>query len=216
MPRTIIAMTDAYLIETVSGTAGYERFIPLFIQTSQSLDFHIVCKDFINYLPLKNSNILDLGSGAGQNSAALAKMGFKVTAIEPMLEFLNAAINTYKSTSIEWFNDSLPNISCLNSQESKFDFVLIDAVWHHLTEEEQKIAANRISTVIKKNGKCAISLRNGPPGMGTRVFPTDSNSTISLFEGYGFKCIFNICNQASVLPHKEHVKWARVVLEKVT
>lgn len=211
-----MAKNESHPIKMVSGTQGYERFIPLFIQNSQSLDFHVVCKDFINFLPFNNSNILDLGSGAGQNSAALEKLGFNVTAIEPMLEFLNAAINTYKSTSIEWLNDSLPDIACLDSHESKFDFVLIDAVWHHLTKEERKKAANKISTVIKKNGRCAISLRNGPAGMGTRVFPTNSNSTIKLFEGFGFKCIFKLCNQASVLPHKEHVKWARVVLEKVS
>jgi hypothetical protein len=61
-----------------------------------------------------------------------------------------------------------------------------------------------------------ISLRNGPSGMGTRVYPTDSNDTIKLFESYGFKCIFRHCNQASFLPNKENVKWARLVFEKVS
>ena len=199
-----------------TGTEGYERFIPLFIESSQSLDFNVVCKDFISFLPLKNSNILDLGAGAGQNSAALDKLGFNVTAIEPMTEFLNAAMNTYKSTSIEWHHDRLPNIACLDSQSEKFDFVLIDAVWHHLSTKERNISASKISAVIKRKGRCAISLRNGPAGMGTRVFPTDSNDTIKLFSLYGFKCIFRLCNQASVLPNKDKVKWTRIVLEKVT
>ena len=199
-----------------SGTEGYERFIPLFIESSQALDFNVVCKDFVRFLPVKNSSILDLGSGAGQNSAALDRLGFNVTAIEPMAAFLNAAINEYINTSIEWLHDSLPNIACLDSHEEKFDFVLIDAVWHHLSEAERIIAASKISTVIKRNGRCAISLRNGPSGMGTRIFPTDIENTINLFKGHGFKCIFRLCNQASVLPNKEKVKWTRVVLEKVT
>lgn len=199
-----------------TGTEGYERFIPLFIKTNQSLDFNIVCKDFINFLPLKNSHVLDLGSGAGQNSAALDKLGFKVTAIEPMLAFLNAAMSEYKNTSIKWFHDSLPDIACLDSHKEKFDFVLIDAVWHHLTETEREKAVSKISTVIKKNGRCAITLRNGPAGIGTRVFPTNGNDTVNLFKGYGFKCIFKLCNQPSVLPNKEKVKWTRLVLEKVT
>ncbi|WP_085299770.1 class I SAM-dependent methyltransferase [Cognaticolwellia mytili] len=197
-----------------SGTQGYERFIPLFIASSQALDFHIVCKDFVNFLPVKYSHVLDLGSGAGQNAAALDKLGFKVTAVEPMGAFLNAAINTYKSTSIIWLNDSLPDLVCLDSHEKKFDFVLIDAVWHHLSEEERVKAASKISRVIKNNGRCALSLRNGPPGIGSKVLPTDSHDTIELFERYGFKCIFKRCNQASVLPNKEKVKWARIVLEK--
>ena len=198
-----------------SGTEGYERFIPLFIESSQSLDFHTVCKDFIDFLPPENSDVLDLGSGAGQNSAALAQLGFNVTAVEPMPEFLKAAIHTYRSDLIEWVNDSLPEVPCLGSNENQFDFVLVDAVWHHLDEVEREVAAKRISSVIKRNGRCAISLRNGPSGMGTRVFPTDVNDTINLFEKLGFKCIFKSCNQASVLPHKETVKWARIVLEKV-
>ncbi len=197
-----------------SGTQGYERFIPLFIASSQALDFHIVCKDFINFLPVKNSHVLDLGSGAGQNAAALDKLGFKVTAIEPMTAFLNAAINTYKAASIAWLNDSLPDIACLDSSQNKFDFVLIDAVWHHLSEEERAKAASRISRVIKNNGRCALSLRNGPSGIGSKVFPTNSYDSIKLFERYGFKCIFERCNQASVLPNKENVKWSRIVLEK--
>jgi len=74
------------------GTEGYDRFVPLFIQSSQSLDFDLVCKDFIAFLPSKNAKILDLGAGAGQHSAALDKRGFNVTAIEPMIEFLKAAM----------------------------------------------------------------------------------------------------------------------------
>ena len=199
-----------------SGTAGYERFIPLFIESSQALDFNIVCKDFVDFLPLAHSTVLDLGAGAGQNSAALEKLGFKVTAIEPMKAFLNAAMATYKDTSIEWLHDSLPYLCCLDSHEQSFDFVLIDAVWHHLNETERALAVKKISAVIKTNGRCGISLRNGPAGMGTQVFPTDGNDTINLFERYGFKCIFRRSNQASKLPNKQNVKWTRLVLEKLS
>jgi 2-polyprenyl-3-methyl-5-hydroxy-6-metoxy-1,4-benzoquinol methylase len=197
------------------GTEGYEKFVPLFIQSSQNLDFNLVCKDFVDFLPSKNSNILDLGAGAGQNSAALDKLGFNVTAIEPMIEFLNAAMFKYRETSIKWLHGSLPDITCLDADKETFDFVLIDAVWHHLCQDERDIATARISSLINKNGRCAISLRNGPSGMGTRVFPTNSDNTINLFESYGFKCIFSLSNQPSILPHKDKVKWHRIVLEKI-
>lgn len=198
-----------------SGTEGYERFISLFIESSQALDFSVVCKDFVNFLPFKNSNVLDLGAGAGQNSYALDKLGFNVTAIEPMKTFLNAAMDRYNNSSIKWLQDSLPDIASLNSHEDEFDFVLIESVWHHLNESERERAASKIATVIKGGGRCAISLRNGPPGIGTRVFPTNNNETVKIFEHYGFKCIFKLCNQSSVLPHKEKVKWSRLVFEKV-
>jgi 2-polyprenyl-3-methyl-5-hydroxy-6-metoxy-1,4-benzoquinol methylase len=204
------------MLVMTSGTAGYERFIPLFISSSQALDFHVVCKDFVGFLPEKNAKILDLGAGAGQNAAALDKLGFKVTAIEPMAAFIHAGKNAYQDSSIEWLHDSLPQLASLVSYTATFDFVLIDAVWHHLSMSERKIAVSQVSTVIKVQGRCAISLRNGPSGMGTRVFPTDAKETVELFKSYGFKCIFRLNNQASVLPNKESVKWTRLVLEKIT
>ena len=60
--------------------------------------------------------------------------------------------------------------------------MLIDAVWHHLTELERENALKKIAPLIKFQGRCAISLRNGPAGMGTRVFATNANDTINLFE----------------------------------
>jgi 2-polyprenyl-3-methyl-5-hydroxy-6-metoxy-1,4-benzoquinol methylase len=139
-----------------SGTEGYERFTALFIERTQALDFHVICKDFIAFLPLAPANILDLGAGAGQNSAALDKLGFNVSAIEPMVEFLNAAKNSYKSTAVNWLHGSLPNIACLDAHNENFDFVLIDAVWHHLTGAERAKAACKITSVMNKNGRCAI------------------------------------------------------------
>jgi len=197
-----------------AGTQGYARFTELFIESSQSLIFHDVCKDFINFLPEKSAHILDIGAGAGQHSAAIAKLGHKVTAIEPMPQFLKAAKNSYRNLNINWLSDSLPELSCLISDNSTFDFVLIDAVWHHLNEDERFMAVNNLSKIINREGKCAISLRNGPAGMGSRVFPTSARHTIELFQNIGFKCIFKIDNQPSIYLHKKKVVWSRIVLEK--
>lgn len=198
----------------ISGIEGYENHIPRFIESSQGLDFYEVCKDFIKFLPSTPSHILDAGSGAGQNAAALAKLGFDVTAIEPMQEFLAAAKEAYKTTSVEWLSGSLPDMACLNSEADEFDFALIDGVWHHLDNKEREAAIIRLSQLIKHGGRCAISLRNGPAGMGSRVYPTDSDMTITQFGSYGFKCIFHTKNQSSILSNKEDVKWSRIVLQK--
>jgi protein-L-isoaspartate O-methyltransferase len=85
-----------------AGTEGYERFIPLFIESAQSLDFHQSCKDYKKFLPSAPASLLDIGSGAGQNAAALASLGYHVTAVEPMYEFLNAALNKYGTLSVRW------------------------------------------------------------------------------------------------------------------
>mgnify|MGYP001082289649 CR=1 FL=1 len=197
-----------------AGIEGYERNISQFIESCQALDFEIVCKDFVEFLPLEKSSVLDVGSGAGQNAVALDKLGFDVTAIEPMHDFRCAAQTTYEGASVKWLAGSLPKLTCLGSGVEKFDFVLIEGVWHHLNEIEREQAAARISRIVKPNGKVSISLRNGPAGLGSRVYPTDTERTIRLFENHSFECIFSLENIDSILPNKEGVKWSRIVLQK--
>lgn len=196
------------------GTEGYDRFIQLFVETSRTLDFSDVCNDFIEFLPLPPANILDAGSGAGQNAIALAALGFNVTAVEPMQAFLEASKETNTAQPVQWLKGSLPHLSCLSPELEKFDFVLINAVWHHLCETEREQTISRLSKLIKIGGRCAISLRNGPAGVGSRVFATDANKTIKQFERFGFECLLSINNQASVLANKENVTWARIVVLK--
>jgi len=197
-----------------AGTEGYERNVPLFVEVCQGLEFHIVCRDFIRFLPSAKANVLDVGSGAGQNAAALDDLGFNVTAIEPMPEFLDAALNAYSTASVDWLVGSLPHLNCLKEGTEKFDFVLIESVWHHLNEIERAQTIAQLSKIMKRHGKCAISLRNGPAGLGSRVYATDLEVTVKQFENAGFKCIFKVQNQDSILPNKQGVKWSRLVLQK--
>lgn len=196
------------------GIKGYERFIALFIESSQALDFYQSCKDYRKFLPVAPASILDIGSGAGQNAAALASLGYRVTAVEPMYEFLNAALNKYGTLSVRWMQGDLPGLACLKSQDELFDFVLIEGVWHHLSEEQRAVSIARLSSIIRLEGRCAISLRNGPAGMGTTVYPTDVVSTIEAFARFGFETLFYVENQPSIFDFKEDIKWARVVLQK--
>ena len=196
------------------GTEGYERNAPQFIEACQTLDFELICKDLLELLPPPKSSVLDVGAGAGQNAAALDKLGFDVTAIEPWDEFRVAAQRTSAGTSIKWLPFSLPELICLESGANKFDFVLIEGVWHHLDEIERAQSAAQISRSVYQGGTCAISLRNGPAGLGTRVFPTGTDATVRLFKRQGFECIFRLDNIDSILPNKEDVKWSRVVFQK--
>ncbi|MDR7091898.1 class I SAM-dependent methyltransferase [Cellvibrio fibrivorans] len=197
-----------------NGTQGYEHFISIFIEASQSLDFYQSCKDYLSFLPKEPADILDVGAGAGQNSAALARLGYRVKAIEPMPDFLAAARATYSQHPIEWRDDSLPHLVTLD-EKVQFDFILVEGVWHHLDESERAAAIARLSVLTKQQGLCAISLRNGPAGMGIRVFPTDALQTIEQFKHFGFECIFCTQNQPSIYSFKENVFWSRIVLRKL-
>lgn len=198
------------------GTEGYENAAQLFIETNRTLDFSKVCADFIAFLPTHPAKVLDVGSGAGQNAIALAALGFKVTAVEPVQSFLEASKEADTTQAVKWLQGDLPHLNCLpltlDKSLEKFDFVLIAAVWHHLDETQRELAVLRLSRLIKKGGKCAISLRNGPAGLGSRVFATDVKQTIRQFENLGFQSLLSITNQNSILANKEDVKWARIVL----
>lgn len=201
-------------MNNVPGTEGYDHAAHWFIECSQALNFHEVCKDFLGYLPSTPARILDVGAGAGQNAAALAELGYSVTAVEPMAKFLTAARTKYSNFPITWLAGSLPALECLKAEKKQFDFILVVGVWHHLNEEEQALAMKRLASLLGCGGQCAITLRNGPPGMGTRVYSTDAGQTIKQAKDYGLECILKLENQPSILGNKEGVKWARLVLQK--
>ena len=200
-------------VRTVQGTKGYERVIEEFVRSSQSLAFEETNADFIPFLPINPSRVLDAGCGAGQNAAALARLGHSVTAVDPMPDFLEAAKNNYRDSNISWANDSLPSLASMETDWT-FEFVLIDGVWHHLSATERMASLERVSHLLLEGGRCAISLRNGPAGAGTHLFPTNVEETIATASKFGLSCIFRIENQSSLMPGKDAVKWARLVFER--
>ena len=199
---------------TVPGTAGYDRSIQQFIASSQALDFAEVCQAFVDYLPPLPGHVLAAGAGAGQNAAAIAKMGHSVVAVEPMPDFLTAARTTYTDLPITWLDDSLPRLEQLGPAPAQFDFILVDGVWHHLDAAARAIAMARFAWLLKPGGRCALSLRHGPAGMGTCIYPTDARCTIQQAQACGLACVFCLENQPSIFSHKQDVTWSRLVLLK--
>lgn len=198
----------------VAGTAGYETSIERFIDLSKALCFEQVCKDFMPFLPSRPAMVLDAGAGIGQNAAALAKLGHQVVAVEPMADFLAAAKRLYPAPEVRWLSGSLPYLRCLPEASELFDFVLIDGVLHHLSPEEQDDALRLVYQLLEDGGRCAISLRNGPAGLGHCVYPTDLQRTTQLAVDLGMSVLFSIDGQASIYAYKSEVSWARIVLQK--
>ncbi|KID57240.1 methyltransferase type 11 [Pseudoalteromonas luteoviolacea] len=198
----------------VAGTFGYESDIQTFAEASFGLKFENINQDFLPFLPGKGSRVLDAGCGVGQNAAALAKLGYEVVAVEPLTAFLDKAKARYKGSSVEWLEDSLPDLELLDNSKYTFDFILLDGVWHHLNSQERKRCVNRLYELLTPNGVCAISLRNGPAGLGKHVFPASCDELLGLARVYGLKVVFQAQNQPSKMPNKQDVVWSRVALRK--
>ncbi|KKE84430.1 class I SAM-dependent methyltransferase [Pseudoalteromonas luteoviolacea] len=198
----------------VPGTCGYESNVSSFANASFGLKFEDINQDFLAFLPIQGSKVLDAGCGVGQNAAALCELGYKVDAVEPLAAFLDKAKVRYEGMPIVWLEDSLPDLKLLDTKEHVYDFILLDGVWHHLSHHERKRCIRRLYELLSLNGVCAISLRNGPAGVGTHVFPTSCEELLNLARETGFKTIFQAQNQPSKMPNKQDVIWSRVALRK--
>ncbi|MEM9174813.1 MAG: class I SAM-dependent methyltransferase [Myxococcota bacterium] len=198
----------------VEGTTGYETDVDRFAATSRGLAFEHVCADFLPFLPDAPRRVLDAGAGVGQNAAALARRGHHVVAAEPLRAFLDRARADYAHLSIEWTLDALPALERVRAGAEPFAFVLVEGVWHHLDPDEQTEAVDTLADLLAPGGHAALSLRHGPPGLGTHVFPTDAARTIERARDRGLDCAYRAEGLPSLLPGKEDVSWSRVVLSK--
>lgn len=68
----------------VSGTEGYDEDAQSLIERWQDVSFEIKHKSVIHLLPLRPTDVLDVGAGIGTDAAALAAMGHTVVAVEPV------------------------------------------------------------------------------------------------------------------------------------
>lgn len=198
----------------VKGTNGYENVVQGFIETTQSILFEDLHKDFLPFIPKGKAHIMDVGAGIGRDAYQLTKMGHQVVAVEPLKEFREAGQKLYNSPDLQWIDDSLPMLKKLSDYPHPFDFVLCSGVWHHLDETEQNQAMHQISRLLKPAGIFALSLRNGPAGAGIHVFAINVHQMLEQAINCNLTPILTLENQPSMIKHKEGVKWARLVLQK--
>ncbi|TQF70097.1 class I SAM-dependent methyltransferase [Pseudoalteromonas luteoviolacea] len=201
-------------MQLVKGTQGYEKVIESFATASFNLKFAEINHDFLSFLPTRPARVLDAGCGVGQNAAALAQLGYEVVAVEPFEPFLRKAVSKYSGQRIQWLHDSLPELEKVSKKEGGFGFVLLDGVWHHLNVNERRRCIERLSSLMSEGAVCAISLRHGPAGAGTHVFPTSSSELFEYAIEFGFDVVLHLKNQPSKLPNKAQVTWSRIALKK--
>lgn len=201
-------------MHTTKGTTGYEKVINQYIDSTHKIPFTVLHRDFLEFIPSTPGLILDIGAGFGRDAHELSLLGHNVIAAEPLDEFRALGAKLYSSSNIKWINDSLPHLKALTPFEGQIDFILSSGVWHHIDAKEQEIALKRIAELLKPNGILAFSLRNGPAGAGTHIFPTHLQNTIAQAKALHFEVLLELDNQSSLMNNKEQVKWSKLVLKK--
>jgi SAM-dependent methyltransferase len=175
---------------------------------------------WLPYLPkLSNStsskHALDIGAGSGRDAAWLAAEGWNVVAVEPALGLSRLGSDITCGQAVLWLNDSLPKLASLvNNSDgvASYDFILVSAVWMHLTPAEQLQSLSRLKQLAAPGAVLVITWRNQADEAERVFYPVDIDQFKSAqFETGQFKLLaaYSSADEGG----REGVVWQCVVLE---
>jgi protein-L-isoaspartate O-methyltransferase len=193
----------------VSGTEAYAEVAEA--QLNQRLSFTDLHRPVLHLMPNAPCRVLDIGSGAGHDAASFAEMGHSVVAVEPTDELRIPAMARYPSSSIEWLDDSLPDLDSLLARAETFDLVMLSAVWMHLDAAQRRNAMPRVASLIAADGMMIMSLRHGPVPQGRRMFEVSADETIQLAQAQGLDAVLNLrTDSVQAVNRRAGVTWTRL------
>ena len=193
----------------VSGTEGYAEVAEALL--NQRLSFTDLHGPVLHLVPKAACRVLDIGSGAGHDAASFAEMGHSVVAVEPTDELRIPAMARYPSSSIEWLNDGLPNLTCLRARAQTFDLVMLSAVWMHLDAFQRRHAMPSVASLMRAGGTMIMSLRHGPVPQGRRMFEVSADETIQLAQAQGLDAVLSLrTDSVQEVNRRAGVTWTRL------
>jgi SAM-dependent methyltransferase len=160
--------------------APYNRKAQTFFDQYQSLTFEQVHSDWLPQLDNKSGLALDVGAGSGRDALALAERGWDVVAVEPASELRRLGEAATSHRSIQWLDDSLPNLNEIRKLSHRFDLILVSAVWMHLPPTSRERAFRILTELLAPSGLLIITLRHGPSD-GERQFYEVSRAELDSF-----------------------------------
>ncbi|KWF57396.1 class I SAM-dependent methyltransferase [Burkholderia pseudomultivorans] len=199
----------------VSGTEGYTEQAPILVERWRAISFAEHHAPILPLVPKAPCRVLDIGAGIGTDAAGFAAMGHAVVAVEPVDALRAAGIALHRSASIEWLDDSLPDLAVLRTRYASFDCVMLSAVWMHLDADERRRAMPNVAALLADGAMLAMTLRHGPVPDGRRMFDVSADETVQLARMHGLRVAMNE-HTGSVQRDNRHmaVMWSRLVFVK--
>ena len=173
----------------VPGTRGYAAHADDLIERYEAIGFERKHAALLDLLPRPPARVLDIGAGSGADAAWLAERGHHVVAVEPERALRTRAKSLHPSPSIEWLDDSLPDLAALRQRTERFDLIMLSAAWMHLAVEERRRAMPVLAALLSPGGLIALSLRHGPVPAGRAMFEVSTDETIALARACGLRTV---------------------------
>jgi 2-polyprenyl-3-methyl-5-hydroxy-6-metoxy-1,4-benzoquinol methylase len=203
--------TKACAMQPVAWQA-YDEASKTFFDTYERLQFSTTHRAFLRFLPAPGGGCLDVGAGSGRDAAALAQRGYTVTAAEPSKGLLTLARARHTSPQITWICDALPKLSKVVSLDTRYDFILVSAVWMHVAPTKRLAALRTLGELLQPTGRLAITLRLGG-GLGNRIaHPVSSTELLRHAQQAGLRPTYVGRATRDSLARSD-VHWVKVVLE---
>ncbi|QFU22851.1 class I SAM-dependent methyltransferase [Shewanella eurypsychrophilus] len=159
---------------------------------------------------------LDIGAGAGRDVKYLAEQGttnqsVQVYAVEPAQTLANLGKRLTQDLNVTWLDDALPVLSRVISLDTRFDLILLSAIWMHIPTQERADSIRTFAKLLDPNGKLVITLRHGPCSDERQMFQVSDTELVQLAKSVGLTVIDTTANEADKLGRAE-VYWQTLVL----
>jgi SAM-dependent methyltransferase len=146
------------------GLSHFDRKAGDLARRYDSITFEDVHVGIEAYLPTPPAKILDIGAGSGRDARALARLGFRVTAVEPSAAFRAIACRVGLDTPISWVDDHLPSLATLEEETGSYQFILCSAVLMYLPARDLGSSFSTMAGLLSTAGHLAVSVRDPAAG----------------------------------------------------
>jgi SAM-dependent methyltransferase len=197
--------------QSLPSNAGYAENADFLVARYESITFEDIYGPLTAFVP-NGGQAIDIGAGTGRDAAALAARGFSVVAVEPTAEMRVHGQRLHPDPAITWCDDLLPDLSRVRALGIEADFILMTAVWMHLTEEERKRALPNLLSFLRPGGRLLMSIRKGPVPAGARMFEVPIESFVAAARSAGLELLQTL--QSEDMHGRPGVSWTKLAFQK--
>jgi protein-L-isoaspartate O-methyltransferase len=190
----------------------YSRNAALLAARYETLNPERLHRDWREFRPAAAAAALDVGAGSGRDAAWLAGMGLAVVAVEPCAALRREARRRHPRPGIRWVDDRLPDLKGVCAGGRRFDLILVNAVWMHVTPEARGRAIKTLNHLLAPGAVLVVTLRRGPVEADRAMHPCETGELLRLARHHGLAVCKTLATPDRLA--RREIGWHLVVLRK--